>query len=173
MSHTPKPSSSGTSKPPRGGVTSHPVTPPHAPTKGGKDPKAEAARLRAEGLTVSEIGRRLGVARETVSRWVNHAAAEAVEAERAKRAQTFEDAVAASRQRLRDGLADAAAQLVDLTKHPDPAVRLRAVCALMDRGGLPRVEVVQSAEAPLDLSALSAEELDAFEALLAKAKGGA
>lgn len=145
---------------------------PRRPTK-GPGARAEAARLLAEGYTVSEVARRLGVSRQTVSGWANHTAAEAVATEKAKRAQGFEDATKLSREKLRENLLAVTEELVKLAKDPDPAVKLRAITAIMDRGGLPRVEVVQNEAAPLDLSDLTAEELDTFEALLARVKGGA
>ena len=154
-------------------VTSHPVTPGRTPTKGGEDARAEAARLKAEGLTVSEIARRVGVARETVSRWVNHKAVEAVATERAARAQGFEDAVAAARKELKASTLDAARVLVGQLANADPAVAAAAAKTILDRSGLPRVEVVHTEAEPLDLSGLTAEELDAFEGLLLKVKGGA
>lgn len=142
------------------------------PTK-GPGARAEAARLLAEGFTVSEVARRLGVSRQTVSGWANHTAAEAVSVERAKRAQGFEDATKLSREKLRANLLAVTEELVRLAKDADPTVRLRAITAIMDRGGLPRVEVVQSESAPLDLSGLSEAELATFEALLSRVGGGA
>ena len=141
------------------------------PTK-GPGARAEAARLLAEGFTVSEVARRLGVSRQTVSGWANHTAAEAVSVEKEKRAQGFEDAAKLSREKLRENLLTVTEELVKLAKDPDPTVRLRAITAIMDRAGLPRVEVVQSEAEPLDLSGLTDEELATFEALLQRAKGG-
>lgn len=137
----------------------------------GPDAKAEAARLLAEGLSCAEVARRVGVTRQTVSEWKNATATAEVSAEREKRAQSFEDAAAEARSELRDGLRAAARKLVELTKHPDPAVALRATTALMDRAGLPRVEVVATEAAPLDLSGLTEEELDVFERAMRKAAG--
>lgn len=140
------------------------------PTK-GEGARAEAARLLAEGLTVSEVARRLGVARQTVSGWKNSSAAPEVAAAQEKRAHGFEEATATARAELRDGLHEAAKELVLLAKHQDPNVRLRAVGQLMDRAGLPRVEVVATEAAPLDLSQLTEEELELFERLMRKAGG--
>lgn len=153
-------------------VTSQALTTPHTPSKGGEDARAEAARLKAEGLTVSEIARRIGVARETVSRWVNHHAAAAVAREREKRSQTFEDALTEARALLRDNTAAAARVLVSQLSDSDPTVAQSAAKTLLDRAGLPRVEVVQSETRPLDLSGLTEEELATFEALLSRVGGG-
>lgn len=135
----------------------------------GTAARAEAAKLYAEGVSVSEIARRLEVRRETVSRWVNHRAVEEVAVEKVKRAATFEDAATAARAELREGLHAASLKLVGLTKDPDPNVALRAVGMLMDRAGLPRAEVVISHGPPLDLSGLTDEELDLFERVMLKA----
>lgn len=142
------------------------------PTK-GPGARAEAARLLAEGFTVSEVARRLGVSRQTVSGWANHTAAEAVSVEKAKRAQGFEDAVAAARKELKASTLDAARVLVGQLTNADPAVAAAAAKTILDRAGLPRVEVVQSEAAPLDLSGLTEEELATFEALLSRVGGGA
>lgn len=145
---------------------------PRRPTK-GPGARAEAARLLAEGFTVSEVARRLGVSRQTVSGWANHTAAEAVSVEKAKRAQGFEDAVADARRELKASTLDAARVLVGQLTNADPAVAAAAAKTILDRSGLPRVEVVHTEAEPLDLSGLTAEELDTFEALLSRVKGGA
>lgn len=137
----------------------------------GPEARAEAARLLAEGLSCAEVARRVGVTRQTVSEWKHGTAAPEVAQATEKRAQSFEDAAGAARAELRDGLHGAALKLVELTKHPDPAVALRATTALMDRAGLPRVEVVATEAAPLDLSGLTEEELELFERVMQKATG--
>jgi transcriptional regulator with XRE-family HTH domain len=120
---------------------------------------------------VSEIARRLGVARETVSRWLNHTAVEAVEAEKEARAQEFKDSVAAAREKLKAGAARAAEVLVNQLEAGDPAVAAAAARTLLDRVGVPRAEVVHSGEVPLDLSGLTDAELADFERLTRKAGG--
>lgn len=154
-----------------GSVTSRPITPDHAP-RAGEGGRLEAARLHSEGFAVSDIARRLGVARETVSRWVHHKAVEAVAAERAARAAEHRDAVAAAREALRAAAERAAAVLVAQLEDSDPTVSAAAARTLLDRVGVPRAEVVQSAPAPLDLAGLSAAELDSLEGLLARVGGG-
>ncbi len=120
---------------------------------------------------MSEIARRLGVARETVSRWVNHRAVEAVEAEKEKRAQAFEDSVAPARAKLKGAALRAAEVLVSHLTHPDPAVASQAARTLLDRVGVPRAEVVHQEPPPLDLSGLTEEELEMFERVMRKAGG--
>jgi predicted transcriptional regulator len=154
-----------------GSVTSRVTTPDHA-RRAGEGGRLEAARLHSEGLTVSDIARRLGVARETVSRWVHHKAVEAVAAERAARAAEHRDAVAAARETLRAAAERAAAVLVAQLEDSDPAVASAAARTLLDRVGVPRAEVVQTAPSPLDLSGLSAAELDSLEGLLSRVGGG-
>ncbi len=154
-----------------GSVTSQAVTPDHAP-RAGEGGRLQAARMHSEGLTVSDIARRLGVARETVSRWVHHKAVEAVAAERAARAAEHRDAVAAARETLRAAAERAAAVLVSQLEDSDPAVSSAAARTLLDRVGVPRAEVVQTAPSPLDLSGLSAAELDSLEGLLSRVGGG-
>lgn len=142
-----------------------------APRRTGEDAHTEAARLLAEGLPVAEVARRLGVRRQTVSGWKNHHAKEALATERAKRAATFDDALTRARTLLRDNTEAAAKVLVAQLEDEDPAVAQAAAKTLLDRAGLPRVEVVQKETSPLDLSGLSADELEIFERLLAKAGG--
>ena len=67
----------------------------------------------------------------------------------------------------------AARVLVGQLEDPDPAVAAAAAKTILHRSGLPRVEVVHTEAEPLDLSGLTAEELDTFEALLSRVKGGA
>lgn len=166
--HTPKPTRKGVSRPPPPPVTAHAVTPDHTP-RSGREGRTEAARLHAEGIPVSEIGRRLGVARETVSRWVNHRAVEAVEAEKEKRAQAFEDSVAPARAKLKGAALRAAEVLVSQLEAGDPAVAASAARTLLDRVGVPRAEVVVSGPEPLDLSGLTDAELEVFERVMRKA----
>lgn len=156
--------------PPPAGVTSRAVTPDHAP-RSGEGGRLEAARLHSEGVQVSEIARRLGVARETVSRWVNHRAVEAVAAEREARAQEFRDSVAAAREKLKAGAARAAEVLVAQLDSTDPAVASAAARTLLDRVGVPRAEVVVAEAGLPDLSGLTEAELDAWETLNRKIGG--
>lgn len=152
-------------------VTSRNVTLNNEP-RAGEGGRLQAARLHSEGVSVTDIARRLGVARETVSRWINHTAVEAVAAERAARAAEHRDAVAAARETLRAAAERAAAVLVAQLEDSDPAVSSAAARTLLDRVGVPRAEVVQSAPAPLDLAGLTAAELDSLEGLLARVGGG-
>lgn len=154
-----------------GSVTSRNVTTNHEP-RAGEGGRLEAARLHSEGMSVTHIARRLGVARETVSRWINHTAVEAVAQERAARAAEHRDAVAAARETLRAAAERAAAVLVAQLEDSDPAVSSAAARTLLDRVGVPRAEVVQAAPSPLDLSGLSAAELDSLEGLLSRVGGG-
>lgn len=168
--HTPKPTRKGVSRPPPPSRTSHRDAKDHTP-RSGPEGRTAAARLFAEGVTVSDIARRLGVARETVSRWVNHRATEAVAAEVEKRAKAFEDSVAPARAALKASALRAAEVLVAHLEDPDASVASAAARTLLDRVGVPRAEVVlQEAEA-LDLSGLTDAELVEFERLARKAGG--
>ncbi len=169
--HTPKPSGKGVSRHPPPGVTSHHRTVGHGRPKGGDGAKAEAARLLAEGFKVAEVARRVGVRRETVSRWAHHDAVPAVEAEKEKRAATFADSVAEARAKLKEAAGKAADVLVAQLAAGDPAVAAAAARTLLDRVGVPRAEVVVSEAAPLDLSGLTDAELEMFERVMRKAGG--
>ena len=73
---------------------------------------------------------------------------------------------------LRAAAERAAAVLVAQLEDSDPAVSSAAARTLLDRVGVPRAEVVQTAPSPLDLSGLSAAELDSLEGLLSRVGGG-
>jgi len=145
----------------------------HPRAVGGEDARALAILLLAEGLSVAEVARRVGVRRQTVSGWKNHHATEALAVERERRKAGMEDALQDARRELRDATHKAAKVLVTQLESSDPAVALAAAKTLLDRAGLPRVEVVQSETRPLDLSGLTEEELSQFEALLSRVGGGA
>jgi len=151
-------------------------TKPHRTSRGkirGPHAQAEAARLLAEGLTVTEVARRLGLARETVSVWKNHSAIDIVAVAVEKRAESYADAVALARSKLRDAAARAADVLVAQLDDADPAVASMAARTLLDRVGVPRSEVLVQAAAGPDLSKLSADELADLERLLEKAGASA
>lgn len=159
--------------PPPGGDPTPKATPADTrrqPLK-GRDARAEAARLFAEGFNVSEVARRVGVSRQTASEWRNHRALEEVSAEKEKRAAAFEDSVAPARAKLKAGALRAAEVLVDQLDSTDPAVASAAARTLLDRVGVPRAEVVVAEAGLPDLSGLTPEELDAFEGLMRKIGG--
>lgn len=139
----------------------------------GAEARAEAARLIAEGFTVAEVARRLGLSRQTVSEWKNHSAADIVAVAVEKRAESYADAVALARSKLRDAAARAADVLVAQLDDVDPAVASMAARTLLDRVGVPRSEVLVQAAAGPDLSKLSADELADLERLLEKAGASA
>lgn len=147
---------------------------PRKPTvRRGDDPRTEAARLLGEGLTASEVSRRLGVHERTVRRWRdNPASAPIIENARAMRAQAVADSVDEARRILRDAAPDAARAVVDALDSPDPADQLRAAAMLLDRVGVPRTERVETADVEHDFSALSPEERAQLRALLTKAESG-
>lgn len=169
--HAPRASKKGVSRGPSDLAASRGITLDHTP-RAGREGRTEAARLHAEGIPVAEIGRRLGVARETVSRWVHHRAAEAVAVAKQERAQAFEDSVAPARAALKASALRAAEVLVAQLGSSDPAVAASAARTLLDRVGVPRAEVVQTSPAPVDLSGLDLEELERLEGLLARVGGG-
>lgn len=114
----------------------------------------------------------MGVSRQTASEWRNHRAVEAVEQERAARAAEFKDSVASAREKLKAGADRAAEVLVAQLENTDPSVAAAAARTLLDRVGVPRAEVLVQETGLPDLSALTDEELDAWEKL-AKKIGGA
>ncbi len=120
---------------------------------------------------MAEVARRVGVRRETVSRWAHHDAVPAVEAEKEKRAATFADSVAEARAKLKEAAGKAADVLVAQLGAGDPAVAAAAARTLLDRVGVPRAEVVVQEAAPLDLSELTDAELELFEKIMRKAGG--
>lgn len=154
----------------------HHATPgdtPATPARDSADARTEAMRLLSEGLSVTEVARRVGASRQTVSKWKNHTALPELAAAREVRAQTFEDAVTGARATIRDNTLKAAQVLVDQLADPDPAIRAAAARTLLDRGGLPRVEVVETGPTlPLDLSGLTDDELAVVERVLLRSKGG-
>jgi transposase-like protein len=138
---------------------------------GGPEARAQAYQLLGEGLTVSEVARRLGVSRQTVSGWKNSTeGAEGIDAAREKVARSVGDALSDARALLRGSVLEAVDALVAGLKAADPATQFRCACAILDRGGIPRVTEVHTEEEPLDLSALTPEELDRFEELLSKVR---
>lgn len=138
----------------------------------GPKARAEAARLLGEGLTVTEVARRLDLSRQTVSVWKNHVVAPAVAEEEARRAESFSDSVAEARAKLAAGALKAAEVLVEQLDSKDPAVRSLAARTLLDRVGVPRTERVEVEVPTEDLTALTDDELAELERLRAKAKGG-
>jgi transposase-like protein len=138
---------------------------------GGPEARAQAYQLLGEGLTVAEVARRLGVRRATVSGWKNsEEGREGIDAARAVVARSVGDALSGARTLLRGSVLEAVNALVAGLKAADPATQFRCACAILDRGGIPRVTEVHTEEEPLDLSGLTPEELDVFEALLSKVR---
>lgn len=148
--------------------------PASALRKGGEDARAEAMRLLAEGHMVVTVAEQVGVAEKTVRRWRDSPDGQAaLRKVREARAAQFRDAAEGARRIIRESLEAAAQVLVDDLRSTDPEVRNRAARTLLDRGGVPRTERVETATVdPVDLSKLDDDELREWKRLRAKAKKG-
>lgn len=147
---------------------------PEAPSlaRGGPEARAEAMRLLAEGFTLTSVAEALGVDRGTVREWRDSPAgrAELATARKAREA-VFADAVGDGQRILRESLPRAMQVLVDQLDHADPAVASLAARTIADRAGLPRTQRVEQDTPPVNLSKLTQEELDQYEALQRKLHG--
>ena len=141
--------------------------------KGGEECRADAMRLLAEGYLVGAVAAEVGVDRGTVQDWRDSPDGRAELAlARKAREDTFKDAAESARRAIRESLDRAVQELVDQLTHRDPAVRSLAARTLLDRGGVPRTQRVESAAAPEgDLAHLSDDELAAYESLRRKVRG--
>jgi len=129
-------------------------------------------RLLAEGVSVSETARRVGVVRTTVQRWRDTpAGAETLATATASVEQKFASALEETRAELLGALPEMGRKLVTIAREGDPSDALRAIGMAMDRVGLPRTQRIETPAIPMDTSTLSAEELDQLDALLARIGG--
>lgn len=142
-------------------------------SNGGPGARDQALRAIAlEGVTGAEAARRVGVRRSTVSAWKNSAEGrEFLQALRTEAERGHLAATSDARTVLRDATVKAARVLVAQLSHRDPMIAQSAAKTILDRAGLPRVEVVQSEAAPLNLSGFTEEELSLFEGFLRRAGG--
>lgn len=143
--------------------------------RGGPDARLEAMRRLAEGELMASVARALGVRENTIRDWRDSPdGARELAAARKAREASFADAVEGARRIVRENLERAAQVLADQLGHPDPGVCSLAARTLLDRGGVPRTERVESAPAvEEDLSTLTDEEFATLRAIKAKLKGKA
>lgn len=142
--------------------------------KGGPDARAEAMKLLAEGYQVTAVAAQLKVHRGTVAEWRDSPEGQRLlAAARKERAATFAESVEDARRILREGAPRAAQLLVDTLESGVPFEAPTAAQQILNRIGVPAVTKVESAPAEEeDLSGLTDEELDQYEALARKARAG-
>lgn len=135
-------------------------------------PRSRAMRLVAEGVSLVEIGRRLGVSSRTVARWRDSPEGGAeLAAAKAEADKAFESTVEQARALLKSAALKASERLLKILSEGDDADALRAAGMLFDRSGLPAKEVSEVSVGPtLDLSRLSAEEFEQLRRIRAKAR---
>lgn len=141
---------------------------------GGPDARRQAMRLLAEGFAITDVAARIGVHRNTVMEWRGspEGRAELTEARKVVAAE-MESIVGEWRAGLRALGREALEVVRDKLGSDVPFEALAAVREVFDRGGMPRVNKVETAAGePEDLSGLSDEELAQFEALQAKVRAG-
>jgi hypothetical protein len=121
----------------------------------------------------SVVADELGIDRVTLWHWQRSPEGQVVLAEiRLERAELFKNARKSARALINEALPIAAETLVRNCDDPDPHASSRAAAELLDRGGVPRTEVVET-HSPLDgldLTKLDSAELELLEELLAKAR---
>lgn len=142
------------------------------PQRGGETPREQAMALLAEGITIAEVSRRLGLHRRTVEKWRTTAAgAAALETAKEQAFEAFQSTVEAARSKLSAAADEATDVLLVVLRNSDsdPGTRLRAASMVFDRVGLPRTQRLETPPTPLDTSKLSDQELADLEALLRKA----
>lgn len=142
------------------------------PQRGGETPREQAMALLAEGITIAEVSRRLGLHRRTVEKWrTTTAGAAALETAKEQASEAFQSTVEAARSKLSAAADEATDVLLAVLRNSDsdPGTRLRAASMVFDRVGLPRTQRLETPPTPLDTSKLSDQELADLEALLRKA----
>ena len=140
--------------------------------RGGPDARLEAMRRLAEGELMASVARALGVRENTIRDWRDSPEGQReLAAARKAREASFADAVEGARRIVRENLERAAQVLADQLGHPDPGVCSLAARTLLDRGGVPRTERVET-QAKTDevLEQLTDDELATYEALKKKAR---
>ncbi|TAK30985.1 MAG: helix-turn-helix domain-containing protein [Myxococcaceae bacterium] len=140
------------------------------PQRVGATVREQAMALLAEGLSIAEVSRRLGLHRRTVEKWrTTTAGAAALETAKEQASEAFQSTVEAARSKLSAAAVEATDVLLAVLRDADsdPGSRLRAASMIFDRVGLPRTQRLETPPAPLDTSKLSPEQLDQLDALLA------
>ncbi len=130
--------------------------------------------MLAEGWHMHDVAGLLKIDRKTLRRWRDSPDGQQM-LSRAKeqRAATFAESVSDAREILRNAATQAAHTLVEKLRDPKPFEALTAAEAILARVGIPRASKLEAdLRASTDLSKLSPEELDQFEALTRKAMGG-
>mgnify|MGYP000859573179 CR=1 FL=1 len=137
------------------------------PQRSGGTPREQAMALLAEGISIAEVARRLGLHRRTVEKWRGTpAGAAALETAKEQAREAFQSTVEAARSKLSaaaDEATDAVLEVLRSAKS-GPQDRLRAASMIFDRVGLPRTQRIEQEAATEDTSALTDEELAAYEA---------
>lgn len=142
------------------------------PQRGGETPREQAMALLAEGISIAEVSRRLGLHRRTVEKWrTTEAGAAALETAKEQAREAFQSTVEAARSKLSAAADEATDAVLEVLRDGkgDPGTRLRAASMVFDRVGLPRIQRLETPPTPLDTSKLSDQELADLEALLRKA----
>lgn len=149
-----------------------PKSPAPGREPGPKDRETAMAML-AEGHHLHDVAELLKVNRKTVRRWRDSPDGQTL-LSRAKdaRAAVFAEAVTDAREVLRNAATQAAHTLVEKLRDPKPFEALTAAEAILARVGIPRATKLETElRTSVDLSKLSPQELDAYEALVRKAMG--
>ena len=150
-----------------------PAPPEFAPVRRiGEDARAEAMRMLVAGMPIGEVADALGVDRGTITAWKHSPEGYSVLAEARKaREAVYRDAVADGVRKIREATDKAIDVLVDQLDHSDPEVRSLAARTLLDRGGIPRTQRLETSAAPaVDYGKLSPDELRAVRELQRKAQ---
>lgn len=129
-------------------------------------------RLLADGMQVSAVAEKIGVDRRTVRVWRDSDEGQ-IELRRARdaRADLFRDAAEDARKIIRESLAKAAQVLADDLDSEDAEVRNRSARTLLDRGGVPRTERVETVTtSEMDLSQLTDDEVKELQRIKSKAR---
>ena len=153
----------------RGHNEAYPVTTELSRVNGGKDCRARAMRLLAEGFNVSAVAEQVGVNRNTVMAWRASEGGKAeLEAARAAQAEVYRDTVAEARAELKSLAQRAVRALAEDLDSGDAELRHKAARTILDRVGLPRTERHEVVPVQEDLSKLSDEEVEMLRVIRAK-----
>lgn len=127
----------------------------------------------AANRPIATIADELGITRQALWEWQRSPEGQIALAEiRLERAELFKNARKSARALINEALPVAAETLLRNCDDPDPHASSRAAAEILDRGGVPRTEVVET-HSPLDgldLTKLDSAELELLEELLAKAR---
>lgn len=135
--------------------------------------REEGILLLAEGYSARSVAGFLGVILGTVREWArSNDGQAAMEAARAKRAETIKAGAARALDALRSFAPTAAQVLIDQTQSTDPGVAVRAASQILDRVGVIRSEgYAVSAVAITSLDALTPDQIAELRRLRAIALG--